>query len=97
MDQDGEFWPSTDLFHGFDDPSVFGPTTKWGTDALLVLRTPTHAAANSPTLDLDAEDTNLPPGLLNSPPELGIEPHQTKIDHVFITKDWELAHPNYHL
>jgi hypothetical protein len=75
MDQDGEFWPPTDPFHGFDDPLVFGPTTKWGTDALPVLPlTLTHAVANSPTLDLDAEDTNLPPRLLDSPPEHAPQP-----------------------
>jgi hypothetical protein len=71
--QVGDLCLPQDPFHRYEGPSAFGPGTEWGTEALpLHPVEPDTAAANatiaSPMLDSDAEETHLPPGLLDSPP-----------------------------
>jgi hypothetical protein len=53
-------WP----FHSYDSPSVFGPNSGWDVEWPTPPNTSTHEEA----LDVDAEATNLPLGLLDLPP-----------------------------
>jgi hypothetical protein len=77
--QDGGFCLPQDPFHSYNGPSsAFGPfflvakKKEWGTEALHVYPVEREAIAatasiTSPTLDSDAEETNLPPGFTRLP------------------------------
>jgi hypothetical protein len=80
---DGEPWLQMDPFHSYDGPTVFGPDTTWTTEEPPVHTWPTADAASAntstlPLLDPDAETTQLPPGLLDSPPHPTWQPATTE-------------------
>jgi hypothetical protein len=70
-------WLPSDSFHTYDGPTVFGTDTDWTNETPASQNQPVDAVTSPPLLNSDAEITQLPPGLLDSPPHPVHEPADT--------------------
>jgi hypothetical protein len=74
---DGEAWLPSDSFHTYDGPTVFGTDTDWTNETPASQNQPVDPVTSPPLLNSDAEITQLPLGLLDSPPHPVHEPADT--------------------